>query len=181
MVSVTVGLVALICIVAYFYNRFVFARNRCLAAWADVNVQLVRRHELIPNLVRAVEGYADFETRTLKLITLARSYQANNSVVAINELEQKLSHEFSALYALIEDYPELKASKSYLELSSELVQTEDLIQHARRYYNGTVRVYNTRLQQFPSLLIAKIFRFSEKKYFSLARPEHSLPTGVKLN
>jgi len=172
------GLLALLAATAYFYNKFVVTRNRCLAAWSDVDVQLVRRHNLIPNLVNAVKGYAEFEQRSMELVTLARSYKEVNSITGVSKLEQNLSNEFGALFALAESYPELQASKSFLQLNAELVETEDTIQHARRYYNGTVRAYNTILQQFPNVLLAKLFRFSEKSYFSLAKKELGAPIDI---
>ncbi len=180
MSSLLIGVTVILAVTVYFYNKFIVTRNRCLAAWADVDVQLVRRHELIPNLVRTVKGYSEFETRALSLVTLARSYKETNSVTGVTELEQQLNQEFSTLFALAENYPELKANQSFSELSDELVETEDQIQHARRYYNGTVRTYNTVLQQFPNSLIAKLFQFKEKSFFSLTRPDFGLPIDVDL-
>lgn len=172
----------MLAITAYFYNKFIVTRNRCLAAWADVDVQLLRRHDLIPNVVSSVKGYAEFETRTLSLVTLARSYKDTNSVTGTSKLEQRLSQEFASLFALAENYPypDLKANESFAQLTEELVHTEDQIQHARRYYNGTVRAYNTVLQQFPNILVARLFRFRERPFFTLSKPTFALPTKVEL-
>lgn len=161
-------LILLAAVSVFFYNQLVKSRNRCLAAWADVDVQLIRRHRLLPNLVRTVKGYADFEQQSLSLVTLARSYQAEVDVESANKIEKELSHGLVSIKALFEDHPELRASESYQKLKQELVSTEDAIQHSRRYFNGTVKAHNTLVEQFPGLIFARLFRFSTRQFFNHA-------------
>ncbi|MDX1519811.1 MAG: LemA family protein [Gammaproteobacteria bacterium] len=148
------------------YNLLVRDRNRVLTAWSDIDVQLKRRHDLIPKLVEAVKQYADYESSTLAHITELRSQsEAVSDIVKKGELETELAGEVKRLIALAEDYPELKANESYLDLQRNLTEVEQHLQYARRYYNGAVRNLNIRVQSFPDLLIAKLFGYRPAQYF----------------
>ncbi len=156
----------LIVAVAVLYNRLVRSRNRVSTAWSDIDVQLQRRHDLIPQLVRAVDAYASYEKATLEAVSELRAEAMR--VVDVNargEAEQALSEGVSRLLALAESYPDLKANKNFLELQAELVQTENYLQFARRYYNGSVRDYNTMTETVPSNLVAGLFSFEPREFF----------------
>lgn len=163
------------------YNGFVTGRNRVQEAWADIEVQLKRRYDLIPNLVNTVKGYAAHESGTFEKITAARSaaMQAGNPD-AQAKAEGALSGALKSLFAVAEAYPELKANTNFLELQRELSDTENKIQAARRFYNGLVRDYNTRLQSFPSNIIGGAFHFQKSDFFDI--PDNgveSQPVEVK--
>jgi LemA protein len=148
------------------YNRLVRSRNRVSTAWSDIDVQLQRRHDLIPQLVKAVDAYAKYEKATLEAVTELRAEAMR--VVDVNargEAEQALSEGVSRLLALAESYPDLKANENFLKLQAELVQTENYLQFARRYYNGSVRDYNTLTETVPSNLVAGLFRFEPREFF----------------
>lgn len=153
------------------YNGFVRDRNRVLSAWSDIDVQLKRRHDLLPKLVEAVRRYADYERVTLESITQlrARSEQASE-VREIGALEGALGAGVRRLFALVEDYPELAADAGFLDLQRNVSEVEDHIQYARRYYNGAVRALNTRVDSFPDLLVARVFAFRPAPYFELEDP-----------
>ena len=148
------------------YNRLVRSRNRVSTAWSDIDVQLQRRHDLVPQLVKAVDAYAKYEKATLEAVTELRAEAMR--VVDVNargEAEQALSEGVGRLLALAETYPDLKANENFLNLQAELVQTENYLQFARRYYNGSVRDYNTLTETVPSNLVAGLFRFEPREFF----------------
>ena len=148
------------------YNRLIRSRNRVDTAWSDIDVQLQRRYDLIPNLVTAVDQYASYERATLAAVTELRAEaQRRLGVEARGEVEQELSVGVQRLLAVAESYPDLKASENFLDLQRELVETEDYLQFARRYYNGSVRDYNTMTQTVPSNLIAGAFGFAAREFF----------------
>ncbi len=148
------------------YNRLVRSRNRVSTAWSDIDVQLQRRHDLIPQLVKAVDAYAGYEKATLEAVTELRAQAMRVvDVDARGEAEQALSEGVDRLLALAESYPDLKASENFLKLQAELVQTENYLQFARRYYNGSVRDYNTMTETVPSNLVASLFRFEPREFF----------------
>ena len=148
------------------FNELIVARNQVRAAWADIDVQLQRRHDLVPQLVAAVKGYADHEHDTLAAITQLRTQaQASASVAQRGAVEADLAGRVTQVLALQERYPELKASTNFLQLQRDLVNVEDHLQFARRFYNGAVRQYNTRIQRFPDLLLARLFAFRAADYF----------------
>lgn len=163
------------------YNGFVTGRNRVQEAWADIEVQLKRRYDLIPNLVNTVKGYAAHESGTFEKITAARSAAMNAGTPdAQAKAEGALSGALKSLFAVAEAYPELKANTNFLELQRELSDTENKIQAARRFYNGLVRDYNTRLQTFPSNIIGNAFHFQKSDFFDI--PDNgveSQPVEVK--
>jgi LemA protein len=174
-------LAALGAIVAVLYNRLVRSRNRVSTAWSDIDVQLQRRHDLIPQLVKAVDAYANYEKATLQAVTELRA-EAMRAVDlnARGEAEQALSEGVGRLLALAESYPDLKANENFLKLQSELVETENYLQFARRYYNGSVRDYNTMTETVPSNVVAGMFRFEPREFFQKTADEAANVPLVKL-
>jgi LemA protein len=160
-VLVAIGLYGMV-----VFNRLIRARNLVREGWSGIDVQLVRRSDLIPNLVEAVKGYAGHE-RTLFAEIATRRTQALNAtgVTSRAAAEQDLQASVRRMLAVAEAYPELKASQNFLELQKQLAELEDHLQLARRYYNGTVRDFNIGIQSFPDLLLARIFGFYEEHYF----------------
>ncbi|KKU92796.1 MAG: LemA family protein [Candidatus Yanofskybacteria bacterium GW2011_GWC1_48_11] len=168
----SINIVALIGAVALWgvlvYNSFVTLRNRVREAFSDINVQLKRRYDLIPNLVNTVKGYATHERELLAKVTEARTRAMgaqgiHDKAVAENMLSQTLK----SLFAVAENYPDLKASANFLELQRELRDTEDKIQAARRFYNTNVMSLNTSVESFPSNMIARAFAFKKEEFFEL--------------
>ena len=158
---------------AVSYNRFVSQRNLVAESWSQVDVELQRRHDLIPNLVATVKGYAAHEQQTLSAVTEARvaAEQAKSADPDTRATaENQLTKAVGSLVAVAENYPDLKASTNYLQLQNELVDTEDRIAAGRRFYNANVRAINTRVEAFPSSLIAGWFHFSKATYFPLDDP-----------
>ncbi len=148
------------------YNLFVRDRNRVLAAWSDIDVQLKRRYDLIPKLIDAVKQYAAYESSTLSAITVLRTESADASgIEKKGQIESQLSAKLHQLIALAENYPDLKANQSFLDLQKNLTDVENHIQYARRYYNGAVRNLNIRVDSFPDMLIARLFRFIPAEFF----------------
>ncbi len=162
-------IVFFVAVLAWFiiiYNLFVRDKNRVLAAWSDIDVQLKRRHDLIPKLIDAVKQYADYESSTLTAITVLRSESVDASgIEKKGQIESQLSTKLHQLIALAEDYPDLKANQSFLDLQNNLTDVENHIQYARRYYNGSVRNLNIRVDSFPDMLIARLFQFIPAEYF----------------
>jgi LemA protein len=159
-------LIALLGFAIVTFNELVVARNRVRTAWADIDVQLQRRHDLIPQLAATVKGYAAYEQATLTAITELRSRaQAATSVQQRGQLEGEVGAQLTQLLALQERYPELKASANFLQLQRDLVDTENRLQSARSTYNESVRVYNTRIETFPDALLARPFGFGKLEYF----------------
>lgn len=150
------------------YNSFVRRRNQTDEAWADIEVQLKRRYDLIPNVVEAVKGYAGHERETLDSVTQARTraMDARNTGEHA-QAENMLAGALKTLFAVAESYPDLKANMNFLELQRELADTENKIQAARRFYNGNVRDYNTVIATFPANMMAGMFGFTKKEFFDL--------------
>jgi len=156
------------------YNGLVSARNHVKEAWSDIETQLKRRYDLIPNLVNSVKGYMQHESSTLEKIVAARSAVLNHGVDNVKEVaaaENQLSSALKSIFALSESYPELKANQNFLELQRDLRDTEDKIQASRRFYNGNVMDYNTQIQQFPKVIIASMFHFEKEAFFELDESE----------
>jgi LemA protein len=162
------------------YNSLVQSRNRVDEAWSDIEVQLKRRYDLIPNLVNTVKGYAKHEEGVFTKVTDARS-RAMGATVPADKLaaENQLSQTIKSLFAVAENYPELKANQNFLDLQSNLTDTEDKIQAARRFYNGNVRDYNTKLQTFPTNLFASMFGFTAKTFFDVDNKTENQPVNVQ--
>ena len=163
------------------YNQLVRSRNRVDTAWSDIDVQLQRRHDLIPNLVKAVDQYASYERATLAAITELRSQaKATTDVEKRGEVEEELGAGVQKLIALAESYPDLKANENFLELQNDLVETENYLQFARRYYNGSVRDYNTLTEVVPSNIVASFFNFTTREFFQKASDDVANVPLVKL-
>ena len=167
----------------YLYNTLVKLKIRVREAWSDIEVQMKRRYNLIPNLVETVKGYAKHEGETLERVIEARN-AAMNSTGSPQEqavAENMLAGTLKSLFALSESYPDLKANQNYLELQEELVDTEDKIQAARRFYNSNVMELNTKVEQFPSNLVANIFHFEAKDFFELEEIDAKKPVAVNFS
>ena len=161
------------------YNLLVRDRNRVLAGWSDISVQLKRRHDLIPKLVEAVKQYAGYERATLEmLVSLRAQSEQTGDIARKGDVESRLGGEMRHLIALAEQYPDLKASGNFLELQREISTVEDHIQYARRYYNGAVRNLNTRIDSFPDLLIARLFGYRHAEYFQLDDAAEGQPVAL---
>lgn len=156
-------------ILAWLFNRLVRLRNQVRVAWSDVDVQLQRRHDLVPPLVEIVKGYAAHESGVIERVASERSAAlAATSPDARSAPESALGQGIARLLALAEAYPDLKANDQFMQLSRQLVETEDLIQHARRFYNGSVRQYDTAIERFPTLLVARALGFKPAEFFAAA-------------
>jgi len=164
-----IAVAAIIATVVYaitIYNYLVRDRQRTRAGWSDIEVQLKRRHDLIPKLVDAVKQYAAYEQATLDQVTTLRNKAVNpRGVEQQGELENSISRSLVSIFALQEDYPELKANQSFLQLQTDISAVEADIQFARRYYNGAVRNLNTRIESFPDLVVASLFNYEPAQYF----------------
>ena len=174
--------VAVIAIFLIFtYNGLVRSRNLVDEAWNQISVQLKRRHDLIPNLVNAVKGYMDFEQETLTRVIEARNQavtaqQAGPANAAqAGQAENFLTGALRQLFALVENYPDLKANQNVMQLQEELTTTENQIGFSRQHYNGTVREFNTSIQTFPNVLIAGMLGFRERDYFQIAESDTAVP------
>lgn len=182
-VLLAVAGILLIAVIA-MYNGLVKIKIRVDEAWSDITVQLKRRADLIPNLVETVKGYAKHEEGVFTKVTEARSalMNAGSSVKATAEADNMLTGALKSVFAVAEAYPDLKASDNFKELQAELVDTEDKIQAARRFYNGSVRDLNTKIRVFPTVIFAKMLGFSEREFFELDDAEQAAvqkPVDVK--
>lgn len=174
-------LIAIAVILVILYNSLVRSRNQVDEAWSDISVQLKRRYDLIPNLVETVKGYATHEAGVFEKVTQARA-----AAMGAGSLDDKLAKEnmlagtLKSLFAVAEAYPELKANQNFMQLQADLTDTEDKIQAARRFYNGNVRDYNTKLQVFPTNLFASMFGFTKKDFFGIdEKGPEAQPVAVK--
>lgn len=162
------------------YNRLVTLRNRCDNSWAQVDVQLRRRYDLIPNLMETVKGYAKHEREVFQKVTEARAQAINaGSVKEQGAAENMLTGALKSLFAVVENYPDLKANQNFLMLQEELAGTEGKIAYARQFYNDNIMQFNLKQQVFPSNIIASMFNFKEKEYFEIEEPEAREPVEVK--
>lgn len=158
------------------YNAFIRLKNLCNNAWSDVDVQLKRRYDLIPNLVSTVKGYASHEKEVLENVTKARAAATTAKTPAEqSEAENMLTGALRQLFAVAENYPELKANTNFLDLQKNLSEIEDAIQNARRYYNAVVRDNNIKVESFPSNIVATIFNFEKREFFEMAEGERAVP------
>jgi len=159
-------LIALAAVGVVLYNRLIRSRNRVDTAWSDIDVQLQRRHDLVPRLVTAVDQYAKYERATLDAVTELRAEAMRvTDIDARSKAEEELSTGVQRLIALAENYPDLKANENFLNLQNELVETENYLQFARRYYNGSVRDFNTMTETVPSNFVAGAFGFTGRDFF----------------
>jgi LemA protein len=185
----TLGTIVLILVViiggwiVLAYNGLVSLKNRAKEAWADIDVQLKRRYDLIPNLIETVKGYAAYEKEVLEKVTEARTKamgaRESGNLKKMAEAENYLAQTLKTLFAVAENYPDLKASQNFLELQKELTDTEDKIMYARRFYNANVRDLNIAIESFPTNIIASIFKFKKMDLFEISAPEERETLKVK--
>ncbi|MEM7339406.1 MAG: LemA family protein [Actinomycetota bacterium] len=182
LIVVLVAIVAIVLLVGItLYNRLVAIRNQCDEAWSNVDTELQRRYQLIPNLVSTVKGYAEHERELLTQITQLRERAFLNDGQPASQAqdESRLQAALGQLMVRLENYPELKANTNFLELQRELANTEDRIQASLRFYNGNVRENNNRVQQFPSNIVASIGNFGLRDFFEIDNPDARNPVQVE--
>ncbi len=181
MIFVLVAIVSIVVWMVILYNDIIHRRNLVREAWSGIETQLKRRHDLIPRVVDAVKGYMKYEKELLERITMQRTMSMSvNSIKEKGENENALSTSLRSLFAVAENYPDLKSNRSVTELQKALIDTEDQLQYARRYYNGTVRDFNTRLQTFPGNIVGSIFSFKPAEYFALENDAERETPSAKL-
>ncbi len=170
---IALGILAFIVVwFVFIYNRIISLSNQVKEGWADIEVQLKRRHDLIPNLIATVKGYTEHEKGVFEEVTEARTRALSaGSIKEKAEAENALAGTLKTLFAVAENYPELKANENFLSLQNDLTDTEDKIQASRRFYNGVVRDYNITLQHFPNNIVASFFRFKPAEFFEIAIKE----------
>lgn len=175
--------VVLVAVIIGMYNSLVTLRNRVDESWSDIDVQLKRRHDLIPNLIETVKGYATHEQETFTKVTEARNMamqaQSSGTPEQLAQAENMLTSTLKSLFALSENYPQLRANENFLKLQDELSDTENKVQASRRFYNGMVRDYNTKLQTVPTNIIANAFSFTARNFFELDSEEERKNPQVK--
>jgi len=161
-------IVAIVLIAIFLYNSLIRSRNQVDEAWSDIEVQLKRRYDLIPNLVNTVKGYAQQESSVLEKVTEARTRAMGAQTVAEHQKDENmLSGALKSLFAVAESYPDLKSNQNFMQLQSDLTDTENKIQASRRFYNGTVRDFNTKVQVFPTNLFASMLGFKVRQFFDI--------------
>ena len=167
----------------FTYNRFVALKNRAKEAWSDIDVQLRRRYDLIPNLVQVVKGYASHEKNVFENVTKARTAamqaEQSGSPQKMASAENFLSSTLKTLFAVAENYPQLRAAENFVELQRELRDTEDKVQASRRFYNTNVRDLNTKIESFPDNIVANMFQFSKIEFFEIEEAGAREPVSVK--
>ena len=179
MVAVIVIVVLVVLVGLFFwlgFNGLVKRRNQVDNAWSQIDVQLKRRHDLIPNLVETVKGYAAHERGTFEAVTNARANAINaQTPQAQAQAENVLSGALKSLFAVAEAYPDLKANQNFLNLQEELTASEDKVAYARQFYNDSVLSYNTKIQQFPTVILAGMFNFDKREFFDAAPEDTATP------
>ena len=179
MIAVIVIVVIVVLLVGFFwfgYNSLVKRRNQVDNAWSQIDVQLKRRHDLIPNLVETVKGYAAHERGTFEAVTQARANAINAQSPADQaQAENVLSGALKSLFAVAEAYPDLKANQNFLNLQEELTSSEDRVAYARQYYNDSVLSYNTQIQKFPTMILAGMFNFEKREFYDAAPEDTETP------
>ena len=181
--SLIVGIIIVLLVLwaIFAYNRFITLVNRAKEAWSDIEVQLKRRYDLIPNLVNTVKGYAAHESTAFEKVTQARAQAMGAGNLADkSQAELGLTGALKSLFAIAEAYPELKANTNFMELQRELSDTENKIQASRRFYNGNVRDLNTAVETFPNNLIANFFKFAKLEFFELEAGEEAAKQPVEV-
>jgi LemA protein len=179
--AIIIGAIVLIVVLFFWlgYNSLVKNRNRVDNAWSQIDVQLKRRHDLIPNLVETVKGYAAHERGTFEAVTNARANAINaQGPEQTAAAENQLTGALKSLFAVAEAYPDLKANQNFLQLQEELTATEDKVAYARQFYNDSVLTYNTKIQQFPTVILAGMFNFDKRDFFD-AEPGDTEPVQVQ--
>lgn len=184
---VGMAFITIIVVFVWLFNRLVRGRNRVDTAWSDIDVQLQRRYDLIPNLVNAVKAYATYERSTVEAVIELRTQAINVAKKTkqgpdeLGEVEHKLSGGIQKLLAVVENYPDLKADQNFQRLQNELIETENLLQFARRYYNGSVRDFNTLIESVPSNLVAGWFNFSARQFFQKSSDQIGEASPIQLD
>ncbi len=174
-------LIVSVLVIVGMYNGLVTLSQHVKEAWADIDVQLKRRYDLIPNLVNTVKGSSNFESSTLEKVIEARAKAMGAGTMAEHkDAENMLSGALKSIFALAESYPDLKSNQNYLSLQNELSDTENKIQAARRFYNSNVMAYNTKIQTVPTNIIANMFSFTEKEFFELSEGEGDARNPVEV-
>jgi LemA protein len=183
MIWVVLGIIVLLALILVFaYNGMVKARNKVDESWSGIDVQLKRRHDLIPNLVETVKGYAAHEKEVFENVSAARSAAISAQGPAQQaQAETALTGALGRLFAVAEAYPQLRAAESFTQLQQELANTEDQIAAARRIYNGNVQAYNTKIQVFPNSLLAGPFGFARREFFEIEDPADREPVKVSFS
>ncbi|RMF55313.1 LemA family protein [Candidatus Woesearchaeota archaeon] len=177
-VLIVVGIIVLYMIIVF--NSLIRLRNRIRNAWSQIDVQLKRRFDLIPNLVETVKGYAKHEKETFKMVTEARNLMKDaKSLGDKAKADNMLSGALKSLFAVAEAYPQLKANENFMQLQEELSGTESKIAYARQFYNDQVLKFNTKIQQFPTNIMAAMFKFKEEEFFKTESKEEREPVKVK--
>jgi len=180
LITFLIILAALVLWAVIIYNNFVRFKNNADEAWSDIDVQLKRRHDLIPNLIETVKGYMGHESSVLTAVTNARAQALSSQGTAdSSKAENALSGTLKSLFAVTESYPDLKANTNFLELQRELSDTENKIQAARRFYNGTARDMNSAMQVFPGNIVSQMFSFKQRAFFELDEPAERETPQVK--
>lgn len=178
-VLMAVGALAVLLFIA-IYNRFIRSKNLVQEGWSGIDVQLKRRHDLIPNILESVKGYMQYEQKTLQSIVDLRSRSMSaDTVKEKTQVEGEISRALKSIFALAEAYPDLKASQTFLDLQSNLASIEEQIQLARRYYNGAVRDFNILVESFPSVIVARMFNFQLAEFFEIESAEERAVPSVK--
>lgn len=177
---ILIAVVAIVLWIVGVYNGLVTLKNRADEAWSDIDVQLKRRYDLIPNLIETVKGYAAHERELFQRVTEARTRAMGAQAPGEKaQAENILSGTLKTLFAVAENYPQLKASENFLELQRELTDTEDKIQAARRFYNGNVRDLNIKIESFPEVIIAKQLGYGKREFFGVENEAEKEPVKVK--
>ena len=179
LLGIVIIIAALIIWAIFIYNGLIRLRNQVAEAWSDIDVQLKRRYDLIPNLLESVKGYKEYESGTLQKVTeLRQQAMSAQSIADKGKAEAALSAGLLKVFAVVENYPDLKANQNFLDLQHNLSDIENNIQNARRYYNGTTREYNTKIQSFPDNIFANAFHFTSKEFFSVESEAEKQPPKI---
>ena len=182
MLELLISIVIAVAAVIWIYNLLVKDRNQVLAAWSDIDVQLKRRHDLVPQLVTTVKAYANFEKATMTAVTELRTRsEAAAHLPEKAALETEMASAINRLIVIAEDYPDLKADHNFRQLHSELTEIEDHIQYSRRFYNGALRIFNTLNQSFPHFLVSRPFGFEVAEFFEVNDADERTTPTVELN
>lgn len=163
-----IAIILIVIIVVFMYNRLIRSRNLLNEAWSGIDVQLKRRHDLIPNIIETVKGYKEYEEKVLTNITSLRSKLTGTTTIQEKgQIENSFTQALKSIFALAEAYPDLKANQNFVELQNTLRDIEDQIQMARRYYNGAARNYNIIVESFPGNVLARLFNFNRADFFEI--------------
>lgn len=172
MIVLLIVVAAVVLLVVFLYNRLVFWRQQVKNAWSQIDVQLKRRYDLIPNLIETVKGYAKHEKETLEKVMQARNMATQaHSPKESSQAETMLSGTLKSLFAVTENYPDLKANQNFLRLQEELASTENKLSFARQFYNDTTATYNTKIEVFPTNMMAGMMGFKKEEFFVVENPE----------